>query len=211
MGGPVSWVGRRLRGSPGWGNIVSQVDGVSDMSPACCICGSLVGVGSEKGQWPLPPFLFGRKLSPSSCPDARPFSSSLCAWCLWSSNPGAGALREWVWVSPCVGSLRRTAWNSKSFFHWLNPHWVLQPVVMGTYLSRTGTLGREPELRLVLLVPEISPNFLSTTQGCRTSPFHVSTSPISLDGCGFSNSIVARLLFSPITDGSEWWVFYILV
>ena len=57
---------------------VSQVDGVSDMALACHLCGS-VGEGSEKGQWPLPTFLSWRKLSPSSCLDARHFSSSLYA------------------------------------------------------------------------------------------------------------------------------------
>ena len=34
---------------------------------------------SEKGQWPLPAFLFGRKLPLSSCLDARHFRSSLYA------------------------------------------------------------------------------------------------------------------------------------
>ena len=34
------------------------------------------GEGSEKEQWPLPPFLSGRKLSPRSPLDARYFSSS---------------------------------------------------------------------------------------------------------------------------------------
>ena len=37
----------------------------------------LLGEVSEKGQWPLPTFLSQRKLSPSSCLDARHFSSSL--------------------------------------------------------------------------------------------------------------------------------------
>ena len=34
--------------------------------------------GSEKGQWPVPTFLSGRNLSPSSHLDARHFSSCLC-------------------------------------------------------------------------------------------------------------------------------------
>ena len=38
---------------------------------------ALWGEGSEKDQWPLSAFLTGRKLSPSSCLDARHFSSSL--------------------------------------------------------------------------------------------------------------------------------------
>ena len=33
--------------------------------------------GSEMGQWPLPAFLAGKNLFPSSCLDARHFSSSL--------------------------------------------------------------------------------------------------------------------------------------
>ena len=40
---------------------------------------ALLGVGSEMGQWPLLAFLSGRKLSPSSCLDARHFSSFLYA------------------------------------------------------------------------------------------------------------------------------------
>ena len=44
-------------------------------------------------------------------------------------------------VSPCVCSLRGTAWGSRSFFHPLNPCWFLQLEVVGTYLSGTGTLG----------------------------------------------------------------------
>ena len=40
---------------------------------------ALWGEGSEKGGWPLPAFLSGRKLSPSSYLDARYFSSSLYA------------------------------------------------------------------------------------------------------------------------------------
>ena len=35
---------------------------------------ALLGEGSEKGQWPLPTFLSGRKLSPSSHLDARHFT-----------------------------------------------------------------------------------------------------------------------------------------
>ena len=34
---------------------------------------------------------------------------------------------------------------------------------------------------------------------------------LSLDGCGFFNSIVIRLPFNPISDGTEWWLFWILV
>ena len=40
---------------------------------------ALWGKVSEKEQWLLPTFLSGRRLSPSSCLDARYFSSSLYA------------------------------------------------------------------------------------------------------------------------------------
>ena len=32
-----------------------------------------------------------------------------------------------------------------------------------------------------------------------------------LDGCGFFNSVVVRLPFNLVSDGSEWWLFSILV
>ena len=40
---------------------------------------ALLGEGSERGYWPEPTFLSGRKFSPSSCFDARHFSSSMYA------------------------------------------------------------------------------------------------------------------------------------
>ena len=43
--------------------------------PAASI--AVFGEESEKGQWPLPTFLFERKLSSSSHLDARHFTSSL--------------------------------------------------------------------------------------------------------------------------------------
>ena len=64
----TAWVGLKVvcgRASgnhQGGANSVSRVDGVSDMAPPA---GSVVllGEGSEKGQWPLPALLSGRKLS----------------------------------------------------------------------------------------------------------------------------------------------------
>ena len=58
-------------------NSVSQVDVVSDMVPSCQVCGSVGGKCPGRGQWLLPAFLSGRKLSLSSYLDARHFSSSL--------------------------------------------------------------------------------------------------------------------------------------
>ena len=65
LGGLISWVGQSLRGSPRWGaNSVCQVDGVSDMAPACQFCGSVEG-------W----FRIGTMAS--ACLYARHFSFSL--------------------------------------------------------------------------------------------------------------------------------------
>ena len=50
---------------------------------------------------------------------------------------------------------------------------------------------------------DIPPEFLSTICRCGTSVFHVSAPPTSLDGCGFFNSVVVRLPFNSISDGSE--------
>ena len=64
-----------------------------------------------------------------------------CHWCLPSYYPSVGALREWVWVSLCMGSLGGTASDSRNFFHQLSLPWFLQPTVMRTYLLGTGTLS----------------------------------------------------------------------
>ena len=115
-------------------------------------------------------------------------------------------------MSPCVCSLRWTAWGSSSFFHWYNPHWFLQPEVVGTYLPSTGTLGWGPWCGIGSHHCWNSPpEFLSTTCGCGTSPFCVWAPPTSVDGCGFFNSVVIRLLFNSVSDGCEWWLFHILV
>ena len=115
-------------------------------------------------------------------------------------------------MSLCVGSLRGTAWGSRSFFHRLNPRWFLQPEIMGANLPGTGTLGwgvscgaETPHSQ------DIPPKFLSTTCGCGTRLFHNSVPPTSLDGCGFFSFVVVRLPFNLLSDGSGWWLFYILV
>ena len=54
-----------------------------------------------------------------------------------------------------MGSLRGTAWGSRSFFHRLKMHWFLQPEVAGTYLPGTGTLGIA-DVGLGFLPPKIS-------------------------------------------------------
>ena len=75
--------------------------------------------------------------------------------CLSRCYPSAGAQREWVWVSPCVGSLSGTAWV-RAVSSTINLRWFLQPEVMGTYLPGIGTLCWGAWYGAGLLGPEIS-------------------------------------------------------
>ena len=136
----------------------------------------------------------------------------MCHWCLSSCYPGARAQRELVRVSQCVGSLRGTAWDSRSFIHQLNCRWFLQPDVMGTHLPGIGTLGCGVWCEAgTPCSQDIPPSFLSTIRGCRNNPFHVSAPPTSLDGCGFFNSVVVRPPVNLIADDRKWWLFHSLV
>ena len=83
---------------------------------------------------------------------------------------------------------------------------------MGTNLPGTGTLGWGAWCGIgAPCSRDITSKFLSTTHGYVTSlsPLHIP--PTSLGGCGFFNTIVVRLPFNSISDGSEWWLFDILV
>ena len=115
-------------------------------------------------------------------------------------------------IKSVAGSLWGTSRDSRSFFHWLNTCWFLQPEVMGTSPPHTGTLGWRGLVwgwdSSLLKYPSW---IFSTTRGCGTSPFHICEPPTSLDACGVFNSVVVRFLFSLISDGSEWWLFYNLV
>ena len=128
----ISWVGpyvgwNKVSGDlQGRANSVSQGDGVSDMTPTCWLC--------WLSAW--------EKAIPQLSPWCQPLQLlPLCHWCLLRCYPSAGAQREWVCVSSCVSSLKGTAWDSRSFFYQLNPHWFLQPEVVRTCLPHTGTLA----------------------------------------------------------------------
>ena len=111
-----------------------------------------------------------------------------------------------------MGSLRGTALCSRSFFHWLNPHCFLQPEVVETSLWHWNMgLGSWCGAGIPCSW-DIPLKFLSTSHGCRNSPFHTCTLPTSMDEyVYFLNFIVVRLPFNSISDGSESWPFYILV
>ena len=88
----------------------------------------------------------------------------LCHWWLSSCYPVVGAQREWVWISPCVGSLRGRAWDSRIFFYSPSPLRFSQPEVMQIYLPGTGTLGCGSWCRAGTPCSwDIPPELLSTT------------------------------------------------
>ena len=184
---------------------MSQVDGASDMAPTCQLCG-FMGKGFRKGTMASAHLSVGRKLSLTLTlmPDISVQFLPVCHWCLSICFPSAGAQREWVWVSSCLGLL--------TFFHWLNPCWFLQTEVVGTHLARTGTLGHGAWCGAWTPCSQyILPEFLSTTCGCGTSHFCISAPLTSLDGCSFFSSTVVRLPFNSLSASSEWWLFYSLV
>ena len=84
----------------GRANSVSQFDGVSDVVPTCQLCG-FVGWGLRKGTMASAHICACEKLPPW-CQTLQ--FLSVYHWCLSSYYPDTGAQREWVWVSPCVGS-----------------------------------------------------------------------------------------------------------
>ena len=74
----------------------------------------LWGEGSDKGQWPLPAFLSGRKLSPSSHLDPRHFSSSLYATGAFQATTPVLELRVSLGKSVC-GFFKMSCWGLQKF------------------------------------------------------------------------------------------------
>ena len=173
------------------------------MAPACWFHGGRV---EKRNNGLCSPFCLGESCPPAlalmpdtSVPSSMPLVLFKLLPQFWIS--------EGVSLSPCVGSLRGTAWDSRSFFHQLNPYWCLQPEVIGTYLPGTGTLylgGLVWDWDSWL--PRNSSRIFTHYMWVRDQPvlcLRISTSPTSLDGCGFFNSVVVGLPFSSIYDSSE--------
>ena len=157
------------------------------------------GDGSEKEQWPLPTFMSGRKLSPSSCPDARHFSSSLY---------DTGAFQAATLVLELRGSKSESVCRAfKRNFLGIQQFLPLTQSLL-VFIARSygdlPSLHWYPGVGLGLLAPKISlPNFYSPYVGCGTA---CSASRALLpvwNGCGFFNSIVVRLPFNLFSDVSE--------
>ena len=169
--------------------------------------------GSEKGQWPMPSlcsFVWeGAVPWHSPCCQTLQFLP-VCHWCPSSFCPSAGAQGEWVCVSPksILDSLRGDAWESRSFFCCPNPHWFLQPEVMGIYLPGAGTLGWGAWCGAgIPCFWDNPPNIYPPHMGVGPSVLHlhVSTPPTHLSECDFFNSLVVGLPYSLI-----FWVIAVL-
>ena len=107
------------------------------------VCGS-VGRGLRKGTMASVHLSVWEKALPQLLPWCQILQVlPVFHWCLSSCYSGAGAQMVWVWVSPHMGSLMETAWDSRSFFHQPNPCCFFQPEVMGTYLPGPETVGWE--------------------------------------------------------------------
>ena len=139
---------------------------------------ALWGVGSEVRQCPLPTLLSGRRQFPTSYLDARHFSSSLCPTGAFQAGTLVLELRGSESECLYVGPLKETAWDSRSFFHRLNPRWFCSQKFWRLTFLALEPWAVGPGLGLALLTP-------------------------SLDGCGFSNSVVVRFPLNSISDSSE--------
>ena len=175
------------------------------MAPACRLRGS-VGGGLRKRIMASSHSLSGTELSSGSCLDARHFTSSLYAtWCLSSCYPGNWSSEGVSLSKSCAGPLRGTAWDSQQF---LPP--TQSPLI---FTARYGDLsswhwkrGLWAQCGAWTPAPRyIPPNFYPSHVG--VGPAHSASlhlrPPTSLDGCGFFNSVVVRLPFNSISDGSE--------
>ena len=176
---------------------------------------ALCGKASSKEQWPLPALLSERKLPLQFFPWCWIIQFlPIYLWCLSSCCPHAGAQREWIWVSPCMGPLRGSAWDSRSF-HLSQSQ---SPLVFTTKSYGTGTLGWgglvwgwDPSLLGgTSASQDISPSFYLPHIGVGPACFAFCSSYNSW--CGFFfNSVVVGLLFSSVYSHSEWLLFCSLV
>ena len=146
-----------------------------------------VGGAFRKGQWPL------LALMPT-----YPFLP-LSHWCLSSCYPGAVAQKEWVWVGECLFGFFKRKWlRLQQFLPPTQSLLVFAARSCGDLSSWHWNPGLGSLLwgwdSLYLTYP--SWTFLSTTHGCGTSLFCICAPPTSLDGCGFFNSVIVRLLFN---------------
>ena len=90
----------------------------------------VVGVGAREGTMPLP----GLRRSAQHLPISDHFNHFLCA----IGTPPTAALVFAYILNPCEPFKQ---WKSSSFFCCPNPHWFLQPEVIGVCVPGAGTVG----------------------------------------------------------------------
>ena len=178
--------------------------GVSDMAPACQLCGGKFGKGTMASAC--------LSVWEEAVPQFLPWCQTLqflpvATGAFSSCYPGAGAQREWVWLGESMcGLFKRNCLGLQKFIP-LTQSPLAFAARSWEYLS---SWHRNPGLGAWCGAGtphawDIPPEVLFTTRGCGTSLFHVSALPTSLDRCGFCNSVVVRVQFNSISDGSEWW------
>ena len=178
------------------------------------LCGSVWGKG--QGHCLASRVLSRRKLSLITHPDAGHFHVSSYATSALPTvalvlNPREGESAEVL--SPC-GPFKRSLLKIQQFLPCRNPHWFVQPEIMGIYLPGAGTLGCAVWPGAGIAVSQgMPPNFYSphmnvcfaaTASPHRTVSPHLSTclcvsSPSThLDECGFFKCLVVELPYSLI-------------
>ena len=162
-------------------NSVSQVDGVTDIVPSCQLCGSVRGRLPRRGTVASASTSVQKKAAFQLSHWCYAVQFVHILWCLSICCPHAGALREYVWVSLCLSCLRVSARESSSFC-------LLKPQSPLVFTARSygdfSSWHWNPGLGVLVWCWDPSllkypSRFLSTTHGCGSSPFHISTPPAS--------------------------------
>ena len=145
----VSWVGKSLKGSPGWGKQYLPVWWIF-IYDTCLLALWLCGVQKQDNGFCLL-FCLGESCLLATALMVDTSVPPCMSLCLSSCYPDAGTQREWVWVIPCMGGVslsntmygffKRNFLGLQKFLLLTQSHWFLKPEVMGISLPGTGTLG----------------------------------------------------------------------
>ena len=99
------------RNHQGGANSVSQVDGVSDMTPTCQLCGDKA---QQRNNGFCQPFCLGQSCPSSSCPDARhPCSSTCIPGAFEAASPELNSEELSLSKSVCR-TFKRNFWDSRN-------------------------------------------------------------------------------------------------